>query len=202
MYPGTPAFKPGGEYRVRVEAIDRASSQPTVQEESVFWFLPPREAQVMWEAIESLEALDIPETDIALESAKVYAAHNLRAEAIDTLVALVESGMQTPKLHYRLGNLYGQSGLNLFAREHFNRAIELAQTEHSPTILTEAIAGLSIIELRLGNLESAQSYLDRARRRYEALGQGDLAQQLERIFAKLLAERTPSDSGDRVESQP
>ncbi|HEY9602008.1 MAG TPA: hypothetical protein V6C85_10385 [Allocoleopsis sp.] len=80
----------------------------------------------MREAVEQLVKLDLADETKSFALANLYRVHDLKAEAIATLEALVKRGSQTAAFYRTLGDLYLDVGLNALAQSHYMRANQLA----------------------------------------------------------------------------
>jgi lipopolysaccharide biosynthesis regulator YciM len=78
------------------------------------------------EAVEQLVKLDLADETKSFALANLYRVHDLNAEAIATLEALVKRGSQTAAIDRTLGDLYLEVGLNSLAENYYMRASQLA----------------------------------------------------------------------------
>ena len=183
VYPGKAPLKPGVTYLLSVEADDGGRSL----EEGVadFSLLDENDARRVRAAAERLTQLTVPDEAKTFALASLYVSHNLIAEAVETLEALVAGGSQRGAVYRTLGDLYWRSGLTRLAEERYLQSVRLAQAAQDLEGEAAAQEGLGKVYEAIGNVREAAHWLDRARAGYQALGAShrahELAQELEQL---------------------
>jgi hypothetical protein len=125
VYSGKPSLEPGIVYLLSIEANTGASSLEDDSPDLGFSLLEENEATVVREAVEQLVNLDLADETKSLALAHLYMVHDLKAEAIATLEALVKQGSQIAAIYRTLGDLYLEVGLNPLAESRYLRATQL-----------------------------------------------------------------------------
>ena len=126
VYSGESSLESGVDYLLMVEADTGASSLEDESPDLGFSLLDENEATIVREAVEQLVKLDLADETKSFALANLYRVHDLKAEAIATLEALVKRGSQTAAFYRTLGDLYLEVGLNALAQTHYMRASQLA----------------------------------------------------------------------------
>jgi tetratricopeptide (TPR) repeat protein len=171
-------------YAVVVKANTGASS---VQEGIAgigFSLLEENEAQEVRDAARQLAEQELSDEAKALALAHLYRRHNLMAEAIETLEALVEQGNSTAASYQLLGDCYREVRLNLHAIDAYLKAVELAVTPEDIELKAEAQTALGEVYINLNEFEQAVSMLKEARMAYIVL-EGENSDQVIEIDSKL-----------------
>jgi hypothetical protein len=126
VYSGESPLEPGVDYLLMVEADTGTSSLEEESPDLGFSLLDENEATVVREAVEQLVKLDLADETKSFALANLYRVHDLNAEAIATLEALVKRGSQIAAIYRTLGDLYLEVGLNSLAENYYMRASQLA----------------------------------------------------------------------------
>jgi hypothetical protein len=126
VYSGESPLESGVDYLLEIETDTGASSQDEKSPDLGFCLLDENEATVVREAVEQLVKLDLADETKSFALANLYRVHDLKAEAIATLEALVKRGSQTAAIYRTLGDLYLEVGLNSLAENHDMKASQLA----------------------------------------------------------------------------
>jgi hypothetical protein len=126
VYSGESPLESGVDYLLMIEADTGASSLEDDSPDLGFSLLDENEATVVRKAIEQLVKLDLADETKSFALANLYRVHNLKAEAIATLEALVNKGSQIAAIYRTLGDLYLEVGLNPLASSRYLRASQLA----------------------------------------------------------------------------
>jgi hypothetical protein len=132
VYSGESPLESGVDYLLKIEIETEietdtgASSQDEKSLDLGFSLLDENEATVVREAVEQLVKLDLADETKSFALANLYRVHDLKAEAIATLEALVKRGSQTAAIYRTLGDLYLEVGLNSLAENYYMRASQLA----------------------------------------------------------------------------
>jgi hypothetical protein len=143
-YPdGAPPLKPGIDYKLIVQAGDRNS-----EEEPGFGLgfsiLDRKERASIEKEQQSIENLGLPDGPTQFLIAFLYAAHGLRAEAIQRLEN-ASPQMKVSAVSRLLGDLYVEVALTRRAEASYLKALELTQTEGDEE-------GQMLVHLALGNI--------------------------------------------------
>ena len=151
VYPeDEPPLKWGVKYLLIVEADNNTSSRYDCGANLGFELLPEYKVQKVQEEAAKIDDLpDLTEEEKSLALAELYSNESLIADAIKTLEMLAERGSQTTSVYLRLGDLYGEAGLNLLAEARYSKAIDLFTATQDRYGLTKAQAGLAQVKLRL-----------------------------------------------------
>jgi tetratricopeptide (TPR) repeat protein len=120
-----------------------------------------------------------------LALAYLYIGYELRAEAIETLEALVKEGSQTAAVYRTLGALYEEVGLSRLALTRYLKTAELAAAAKDVEEQAVATVGLGNAYEAIGNVEAARRWLTQARDGYATLGDTERVSELEGQLAKL-----------------
>jgi len=129
VYSGESPLESGVDYLLMIEANTGASSLEDDSPDLGFSLLDENEATVVREAVEQLVKLDLADETKSLALAHLYRVHDLKAEAIAILEALVKLGSKTVAVYRTLGELYTEVGLNLLAQKYYLKAMELTKSE-------------------------------------------------------------------------
>jgi tetratricopeptide (TPR) repeat protein len=167
-----------------IEANTGASSLEDNSPDFGFSLLDENEATVVREAVEQLVKLDLADETKSLALAHLYRVHNLKAEAIAILEALVKLGSKTVAVYRTLGELYTEVGLNLLAQKYYLKAIELTKSEDIEGQALVA-AGLGKVYEAIASPQEAIRWLTQARDSYVTLGDTQQALELEQKLSRL-----------------
>jgi hypothetical protein len=186
VYPGQPPLKPGVDYSysLMVEADTGASSEAEEVLDLGFWLLDEEKSQQMRSAVEQLTNLKLAQETEALARAYLYVGYELRAEAIETLEALIKEGSQNAAVYRTLGALYEEVGLTRLALTRYSSANDLATKAKDVEEQAVAAVGLGDVYEVIGNSEAARRWLTQARDGYAALGDTQRLRELEEQLAK------------------
>ncbi len=126
VYSGEPPLESGVDYLLMIEADTGASSLEDDSPDLGFSLLDENEATVVRDAVEQLINLDLADETKSFALANLYRVHDLKAEAIATLEALVKQESKTAAIYRTLGDLYLEVGLNSLTQSYYLRASQLA----------------------------------------------------------------------------
>ncbi len=185
VYPGEPPLEPGVDYLLIVDADMGASSQEEKLPDLGFGLLDETEAAVVRDSVEQLVSLELAEEALALATVNLYIGYDLKAEAIETLEALVKQGSQTATVHRTLGKLYQEVGLIRLALTRYLRAAELAAEVEDVEGQAAVAVGLGQVYQAVPDSVAARRWLTQARDGYAALGDRQRVSELEEQLAKL-----------------
>jgi tetratricopeptide (TPR) repeat protein len=185
VYPGEPPLKPRIYYSLMVEADTGASSQAEELSDLGFWLLDEEKSQQVRSVGSQLANLELAKEAEALALAYLYIGYELRAEAIETLEALVKEGSQTAAVYRTLGALYEKVGLSRLALTRYLKTAELAAAAKDVEEQAVATVGLGNAYEAIGNVEAARRWLAQAQDGYTTLGDTERVSELEEQLAKL-----------------
>jgi len=178
-------LEPGKSYLWVVDADTGASSRDEPTRPLNFHFLDKPTAQAVREEREKIEQQPLGETGKTLAIAHLYRQYDLAAEAIALLETLVESGKATAAIYHQLGDLYLQNlALVAPAERYYTQAIERVDPSNLEA-QTEIQVGLARSQIALGNVETAKRWLILAKNGYQALGNREKVEELERSLDRL-----------------
>ncbi|MEC4881598.1 MAG: tetratricopeptide repeat protein [Scytonema sp. PMC 1070.18] len=178
VYPGKPKLEPGIEYLLVVTADNNKSSTEEEPQPRGFRLLPQEEAEVVKTAIAQLNKKEVPDKVKALGSTYLYIGSELKAEAIQTLEALVASGTKETVIYRNLGNLYWQTGVSSQAEINYLNAHKLAKAAKDTVEQTSLAEFLGILYVDIGDEKTGIDWLTQAREGYKSLGN---KQQVEKL---------------------
>ena len=184
-YPGEPPLEPNVTYLLIVVADNGTSSPDEGVPDLSFSLLDEHNAQNKWAGAVKLTELNLSAEAEAFVMAKLYAGHNLIAEAIEMLEILAEGGSQKAAVYRTLGDLYRHIGLNLLAEDRYLTAIQLTDVADDVEGLATAQAGLGEVYVALGKVDEAIKWLTEAKAGYDALGDTERTSELENRLAEL-----------------
>ncbi|MEG4128469.1 tetratricopeptide repeat protein [Microcoleus sp. Pol1B3] len=185
VYPGAPQLEPGIEYLLVVKAENGRTSEEEKLGDRSFRMLPTTQKQLVRGAIDLINDRKMADTTKALQRAYFYIGSDLKSEAIETLEALVATGIQEPLAYRKLGDLYWQEGVTLLAESNYLKAHELASAAKDigeQAQLEEALGG---IYGAIGEKQEAVRWLTQAINSHKALGNTQRVKELETQIAKL-----------------
>jgi hypothetical protein len=185
VYPGEPPLEPGVDYLLIVDADTGASSQEEEFPSLGFSLLDETEATVVRDSLKQLASLELADEALALATVNLYIGYDLKAEAIETLEALVKQGSQTATVHRTLGKLYQEVGLTRLALTRYLRAAELAAEVEDVEGQAAVAVGLGQVYQAVADSEAARRWLTQAGDGYAALGDRQRVSELEEQLAKL-----------------
>lgn len=182
VYPGEPKLESGVEYSVVVKAENGKSSEEEKLTNREFKLLPKAEAKMVQNAISQLNKQPTIDKTKALLRAYLYIGIELKSEAIDTLEALVNAGTQEATIYRRLGELYWQSGLTLWAESNYLEAVKRATDLGEQAQVQIALGEMYIA---INNQSEAARWLSLAMNSYKSLGNMQRVKELETQITKL-----------------
>lgn len=125
IYPGKPQLEPGVYYQIIVNANTGESSLDDEMPQQGFEVVNEHKRELIESDIAQLSS-NLNDEEKALKIAKIYQKHNLIAEAIATLEALINTNNKNQEVYQTLGNLYEEIGLLNLANNYRKKAIDLA----------------------------------------------------------------------------
>lgn len=167
-YSGVPPLERGLGYEVVVEADNGTSSR--TEGTNGFRLLDESEAQSILTQGKKIKQQGLSQEAELLALAYLYQSHDLNTEAIEMLEKLVDAETQEIIIYRLLGDIYGQTGLILLAKERYLRGLALAEAEGNLTEKAAIKAGLGETEYILGNEEEAVDWMKQAQKNYSELG--------------------------------
>jgi tetratricopeptide (TPR) repeat protein len=186
VYPGEPALKPGVRYRLIVEADTGASSEiPLVEGDTEFELLDEKQVQAVKDAVGAIDKQVPNENAKKLAISSLYLNTNLIAEAREILENLQATGVETPPIYRRLGDLYLEK-LQLVpqAEVYYSKAINTAKPDDIEE-LTAARYGLGQVHSAMRNNLEAMKYLRMAKDGYTTLGDLPMVEKVEKQLRDL-----------------
>ncbi|MCU0543918.1 MAG: tetratricopeptide repeat protein [Oscillatoriaceae cyanobacterium Prado104] len=187
IYPGTPQLEPGIEYVLVVKAENGRTSEEEKLPDRSFRVLPTAQKQFVNGAIEQINDRPIAGTTKALQRAYFYIGAGLKAEAIETLEALVATGFQEVVAYRKLGDLYWEEGVTLLAESNYLKAHELASAAKDIGEQAQLEEALGDLYGAIGEKQEAVRWLVQAINSHKALGNTQRVKELETQIAKLKA---------------
>jgi hypothetical protein len=187
IYPGRPQLDSGIEYVLVVKAENGRTSEEEKLRDRSFRMLPTAEKQFVQGAIELINDRPIADTTKALQRAYFYIGSGLKAEAIETLEALVATGFQEVVAYRKLGDLYWEEGVTLLAESNYLKAHELASAAKDIGEQAQLEETLGGIYGAIGEKQEAVRWLAQAINSHKALGNTPRVKELETQIAKLKA---------------
>jgi hypothetical protein len=205
VYPANPPLRPGKPYSLLVQADNGTSSKSDGASGLEFRVLQDAEIKAVQAEVAKLPQPELTTPAVALTLANLYrnyalpspvakaygiatpeiSTHNLSAESIDTLTALIKQGNRSPAAYRMLGDVYWQIGLARLATEQYLKVVELATAPENLEDRTEAQFGLGEIYAATQDLPQAIRWYSQAKDGYAALGDPQrvqfLAQQIETL---------------------
>lgn len=185
VYPGTPQLEPGFEYLLVVKAENSRTSEEEKLRDRSFRMLPTTEKQFLKGALEQIDDGKIADTTKALQRAYFYIGSDLKAEAIETLEALVATGFQEAVAYRKLGDLYWQEGVTLLAESNYLKAHELASVAKDIGEQAQLEEALGEMYVAIGEKQEAVRWLTQAINSHKALGNTQRVKEIETQIAKL-----------------
>lgn len=185
VYPGTPQLEPGVEYLLMVKAENGRTSEEEKLGDRGFRMLAMAQKQFVKGAIEQIDDRPIADTTKALQRAYFYIGADLKSEAIETLEALVATGIQEAVAYRKLGDLYWQEGVTLLAENHYLKAHELASAAKDIGEQAQLEEALAQMYVAIGEKQEALRWLTQALNSHKTLGNTQRAKELETQIAKL-----------------
>jgi hypothetical protein len=185
VYPGTPQMESGVEYLLIVKAENGRTSEEEKLGDRSFRMLAMAEKQFVKGAIEQIDDRKIADKTKALQRAYFYIGSDLKAEAIETLEALVATGIQEVLVYRKLGDLYWQEGVTLLAENNYLKAHEFASTAKDIGEQAQLEEALGDLYGAIGEKQEALRWLMRAINSHKTLGNTQRVKELETQIAKL-----------------
>ena len=189
IYPGKPLLQPGVPHTLLVQTDTGASSKSDGASGLEFRVLRDSELKALQTEVAKLSQQDLATSAVALTLANLYrnyalpetpalsygipveeiGTHNLSAEGIETLTALITKGNRSPAVYRMLGDLYWQIGLAQPAIAQYLKAIELATKPEELEDRTEAQFSLGEIYAATKDLPQAVRWYSQAKEGYGSL---------------------------------
>jgi hypothetical protein len=185
VYAGTSQLEPGFEYLLVVKADNGRTSEEEKLPDRSFRMLPTTQKQLVKGAIEQINSQKIAEKTKALQRAYFYIGSDLKSEAIETLEALVATGIQEVLVYRKLGDLYWQEGVTLQAENHYLKAHELASAAKDIGEQAQLEEALGELYGAIGEKQEAVRWLAQAINSHKALGNTQKVRELEERMKKL-----------------
>jgi hypothetical protein len=186
-YPSSqPELEPGHEYTLQVSVAGQPERTEALPEPPIFSLVAGEERQGLEDAITAIETLDIdPAAKTLILVEEIYPQHKLFGQGINDLKALIDSGYETAQVYRLLGDYAIRTGLELPAEESYLQAIQLAAA--TDTTEEEALAawGLGTMYARVGKIEPARTYLQKAEQIATEIGDADLIANISSELDKL-----------------
>lgn len=170
-----PELEQGKEYTLQVSVAGDPERTEVLTEQPIFSLVGGEEKQDLEDAIAAVESLEIdPAAKTLILVEDVYPQYKLFAQGINDLKALINSGYETAQVHRLLGDYAVRTGLELPAEESYLQAIQLAADADTPEEEALASWGLGTVYSRVGKIESARTYLQKAKQLATEIGHTDL----------------------------
>ncbi|WP_169218347.1 tetratricopeptide repeat protein [Brasilonema sp. UFV-L1] len=189
VYPGEPRLEPGVEYSLIVKADNGKLSTEEKPNARGFSLLPQEETQVVKAAITQLNNQKVSDKVKALQCAFFYIGADLKSEAIETLEALITSGMKEVSIYRKLGYLYWQTGVNARAEIHYLDAQKLAKTRKDIVQQAQIAETLGGLYLAVDDEKEAVKWLTQARDNYKTLGYTKRVEELDKQIKELKTDK-------------
>ena len=199
MYPGKPLLQPGVPYTLLVQTDTGASSKSDGASGLEFRVLRDSELKALQAEVTKLSQQDLTTSAVALTVANLYrnyalpktaassygipaeeiGTHNLSAEGIEILTALITKGNRSPAVYRMLGDLYWQIGLAQPAIAQYLKVIEFAAKPEELEDRTEAQFSLGEIYAATKDVPQAVRWYSQAKDGYGSLGDSQRVRFLE-----------------------
>lgn len=168
VYPGEPPLLPNVPYLLVVEADNGKSSLDEKTRGLGFTILASEEVERLQGYVKRLHNLDgLPDEAIIFAIARLYTAHELRAEAIELLEELIVQNPQNGAAQQLLGDLYFQIHLAQLAEAPYQQALRLNQND--PERIATIHLQLAKVYFALGDKDKAIHHAQLAYEGYKAL---------------------------------
>jgi hypothetical protein len=165
-----PPLRPGTAYQITVtDSSGRSSDSERATMDLSFALLAPEETAQIEALVAQVQGLGLGERATRLLEAEVYAAHQLRADAIAILEDLSVEG-NVPSVHQRLGGLYLEMGLYTEAEAAYEEALAGYRSMGDRAGEASALMGMGIARQGDRDESTARDNLAQARDLYSSLG--------------------------------
>jgi len=182
-YSGETPLQPGSHYWLVVKAESGESSLS----EGVFGFtvLSESEEAEIFLARDDLQQKQLSEMAEVIALADLYQSNRLKGAAINQLEAAISDQIESVAIYQLLGKVYQQVGLNRLAKDRYLQGLELAEQAEDIESQAAIQGSLALINVILGEPESAQQQLETSQRLYQELGDTEKARQIEEQFRNI-----------------
>ena len=171
VYPAdAPPLRPGAVYVLLVETDNGRTSREEGTPGLGFSLLELDEAESVRADAARLHNLALPTEAESYALARLYAGHELVAEAVGLLEELAAGGSQEAAVYRALGDLYRGIGLERLAEARYLRAEELAGEAGDVEGKALALTSLGEVYASLGNKQEALARWERALELYRGIG--------------------------------
>lgn len=180
-----PPLEPGVPYYlIVVDSEGHSSAEERTALDLSFALLPQEQVEAVQKLVAQAQGLGLADRGARLLQAEIYAASELRADAIGFLEELA-SGVDAPTVHRRLGDLYLEVGLYSEAEEAYERALEGYRSIADTDGEAHALVGLGLACRGNRDDVAARKYLEQALSIYQAIGDTEGAKRVEDVLAKM-----------------
>lgn len=148
-----PASAPQLESRVKYQLLVKAANGPSYEKDAGrclgFELLPEGQAAVLRQKVQQARRCpELNDVEKAIAIAYLYDSESLEYDAIKALTQPAKTGAQHPLVYYELGGLYARIGLNLLAKDYYEKALSAYQNLADAYGEKKTQAGLSkVIDL-------------------------------------------------------
>ncbi|MEH1827435.1 MAG: tetratricopeptide repeat protein [Nostoc sp.] len=182
IYPGEPKLEAGAEYLLIIKADNGKSSQDEEASQQWFRFLPTAEVGIVKATLNNKQLTD---KNKALASAYIYSGFGLKAEAIDTLEKIKDSGIKKAVLYKKLAELYWETGVYLEAEINYLQAVKLAIAARDIPEQAQISAALGELYVEIGDEKEAIKWFNQARDSHKTLGNTQRIKELDAEIEEL-----------------
>jgi hypothetical protein len=178
-YPGQPPLLPETAYVLEVTADNRRSSAEASAQDPEFRMVDANLRTRLETAAAALRVGPLTDADRTFAIAQLYAENGVKADALEAIVELEQSGVNLPRLSLLAGDIYRQASLPVEAAAAYTHAAALAETTgmEDDEAAAEARMALGAVSLELGAIDKAVESYNSARDHFARLGDaGGVAQ--------------------------
>jgi len=168
-YPGTLALQPLVGYALIVQTDTGVSSTEEGLPGLGFELMAPNEAKRIKAEVEQLTQEELTDEARVLALANLYNGEGLTLAAIEVLQQAIANGTRKTAVYSLLGELYREVRLNLYAKDSYLKAIDLAKIGGDLEAQAEAQSALGEIYVVLKDRTAAVKTFSKARLAYVAL---------------------------------
>ncbi|MBW4627649.1 MAG: hypothetical protein KME49_19620 [Brasilonema octagenarum HA4186-MV1] len=178
VYPGEPRLETGVEYLLNVKADNGKLSTDEKPNARGFSLLSKEEAQVVKASMMQLNNQKASDKVKGLQSAFFYIGADLKSEAIETLEALISSGIKETSVYRKLGYLYWQTGVNVLTETNYLNAHKLAVANKDVLQQGQIAEALGNLYIAIDDQKTGRNWFNKARDSYKTLGNKQRVEEL------------------------
>ncbi len=184
IYSGETPLKEDRRYRIIIETDNGKLS--TSDAVVGFTILDQQTKNIVLDAKKEIEEAELSAEEKGLILAKLYRGYELYVDAIEVLEKLVKQDSQIVAVYQLLGDSYLETGLPHFAKNPYEKALELATGTENLSVKADTQKGLGESYYSLGNTDDAVHWLKQAKTSYEELGNSSQVQELDETVNRIL----------------